>query len=56
MARAELLHGRVPVIIFSAQDISVNQRNQATAVFGKTKVQPSALVQHIAQMLNAGHP
>lgn len=52
----ELLHGKVPVIIFSAQDISVNQRNQATAVFGKTKVQPSALVQHIAQMLNAGHP
>lgn len=52
----ELLHGKVPVIIFSAQDISVNQRNQATAVFGKTKVQPSALVQHIAQMLNAGQP
>ena len=49
----ELLHGKVPVIIFSAQDISVNQRNQATAVFGKTKVRPSSLVQHIAQMLNA---
>lgn len=52
----ELLHGKVPVIIFSAQDISVNQRNQATAVFGKTKVQPSALVQHIAQMLSTGQP
>jgi PAS domain S-box-containing protein len=52
----ELLQGKVPVIIFSAQDISVNQQNQATAVFGKTKIQPSALVQHIAQMLNARQP
>jgi PAS domain S-box-containing protein len=47
----QLYHAKVPVIVFSAQDVSVNQRNQATAVFGKTKVEPSALVEQISQML-----
>lgn len=47
----QLSHAKVPVIVFSAQDISVNQRNQATAVFGKTKVEPTALVEQIGQML-----
>lgn len=48
----ELLYENIPVIIFSAQDITTNQRDQVTAVFGKTKVQTSALVQHIAQLLD----
>jgi DNA-binding response OmpR family regulator len=47
----QLYHAKVPVIVFSAQDVSVNQKNQATAVFGKTKVEPSALVEQISQML-----
>ncbi|MBU2179679.1 MAG: response regulator, partial [Gammaproteobacteria bacterium] len=47
----QLSHAKVPVIVFSAQDVSVNQRNQATAVFGKTKVEPTALVEQIGQML-----
>lgn len=47
----QLYHAKVPVIVFSAQDVSVNQRNQATAVFGKTKVEPSALVEQINQIL-----
>ena len=44
-------HGKVPVIVFSAQVVSVNQKNQATAVFGKTKIEPAALVEQISQML-----
>ncbi|OBP14667.1 hypothetical protein A5320_13085 [Rheinheimera sp. SA_1] len=47
----QLYHAKVPVIVFSAQDVSVNQKNQATAVFGKTKVEPSALVEQISQIL-----
>lgn len=47
----QLSHANVPVIVFSAQDVSVNERNQATAVFGKTKVEPTALIEQISQML-----
>lgn len=47
----QLSHAKVPVIVFSAQDVSLNQINQATAVFGKTKVEPTALVEQISQML-----
>lgn len=48
----QLTHAKVPVIIFSAQDVSVNQRNQATAVFGKTKIDPASLVEQISHLLN----
>lgn len=45
-------HSKVPVIIFSAQDISPEQAQQASAVFGKTKIEPAALVEYISQMLS----
>ncbi len=47
----EMTHGKIPVIVFSALDVSVDQQNKASAVFGKTKLAPCALVDEISQML-----
>ena len=53
----ELLHdiralqGDIPVLVFSAQDLSVHQHGKVEATFAKSKVEPAELVQRIKAIL-----
>ncbi|MDP4527890.1 response regulator [Alkalimonas delamerensis] len=46
------LQGDIPVLVFSAQDLSVHQHGKVQATFAKSKVEPAELVKRIKAILS----
>ncbi|WP_213610148.1 response regulator [Pseudoalteromonas sp.] len=52
LADLKKLNYDIPVVVFSAQDCSVHQRNKVSASFAKSRVEPKELVERIKNLLN----
>lgn len=42
----------LPVVVFSAQECSVHQRNKVSAAFAKSRIEPKELIERIKNLLN----
>lgn len=52
LADLKQLEYDLPVVVFSAQECSVHQRNKVSAAFAKSRIEPNELIERIKNLLN----